>query len=192
MLVSCSHEYSPTCWYGWYGDEAVLLVDDGSGKNLAVVSIPATVVTGYQTYLATNGQEATLEQTLVTLCGIPAAGFFGGASADLIQLRGLLDSLAIETGVSMTNTPTATQRIQALVSYAKPLRKTAMVDTLGKLMGLETSVDGLLAKLEHVTACAGYDAGAFMTIDNTTDWERTRNWLELWLRQVLASVQRSK
>lgn len=190
-LVSCSQENPPVCRYGWFEDEVLLLLQSGDGKSLVTVAIPSEVVTGYQAYLAANGQSVSLEQAMVDLYSIPSHGFFGGTSADLVQLRGLLDSLAIETGVSMTSVPTATQRIQALILYAKPLRKTAMVDTLGKLAGMD-AVDGMLGELEQVTACAGYDAGDFITMDNTMDWERTHRWLTIWLQQVLASVQRSR
>lgn len=191
LLVSCAQEKPPECRYGWFEDEVLLLLQSGDGKSLVTVAIPSEIVTGYQSYLAMVGQPVSLEQAMVDLCSIPSHGFFGGTSADLVQLRGLLDSLAIETGVSMTSVPTATQRIQALILYAKPLRKTAMVDTLGKLAGMD-AVDGMLGELEQVTACAGYDAGDFITMDNTMDWERTHRWLTIWLQQVLASVQRSR
>lgn len=190
-LTSCSQEKPPVCRYGWFEDEVLLLLRSGNGSSLATVSIPAEVVVGYQAYLSATGREVSREQALVDLCGFPSYGFFGGTASDLSRLRSLLDSLAIETGVSLTSAPTATQRIQALVMYVKPLRKTAMVDTLGKLAGM-AAVDGLFEELEKVTACVGYDAGGFITIDNTTDWERMRQWLSLWLQQALASVQRSR
>lgn len=187
LLVSCSGDNPPSCRYGWFGDEALLLLQSGDGRSLAVVSLPAAVVTGYRDHLAAEGRELTFEQTFPVLCGFPATGFFGGTATDLARLRGLLDSLAVETGVSLTQNPTATQRIQALVSYAKPLRKTAMVDTLGTLAGFD-GADGLFGELERVASCAGYDAGEFIAIDGTMDWERTQRWLSLWLQQVLDSL----
>ncbi len=190
-LSSCSEEKSSVCRYGWFGDEVLLLLQSGDGRSLVTVSIPTGAVDGYQAYLSASGREVSREQALVDLCGFPSYGFFGGDVSDLSRLRSLLDGLAIETGVSLTSVPTATQRIQALVMYMEPLRKTAMVDTLGKLAGVD-AVDGLFDELRKVTACAGYDAGGFIIIDNTTDWERTRQWLALWLRQALASVQRSR
>ncbi len=191
VLASCSSEPPPVCRYGWFGDEVLLLVRTGDGTGLVTVSLPVGAVAGYRSYLAANGREVSMEQAAIDLFNLHSYGLFGGTPSDLSSLRGLLDSLAIETGVSLTDTPTATQRLQALVSYAKPLRKTAMVDTLGKLAGIDAA-DGLFNELEKVTACAGYDAGGFITIDNTTDWERMRQWLTLWTRQALVSVQRSR
>lgn len=191
LLVSCFRQSSPVCRYGWFAGEAVLLVSSSDGKSLVTVSLPADVVAGYWNYLTESGREATLQQAMVELCGIPAAGYFGGTETDLARIRDLLDSLAIETGISLTASPTATQRIQALVSYAKPLRKTAMVDTLGTLSGI-SAADGLFEELERVTSCAGYSVNEFISIDDTTDWQVIGPWLSLWIRQALAAVQRSR
>ncbi len=183
-LVGCSAEKEPTAWYGWFENTAVVFTFSADGESLSVISVPGEVVTGYGTALGVS----TIQEALVSLVGVPSAGFFTGSAQAFSQIRSILDDMAIERGY-MGNAAVP-QRVQVLVGHAGALRKTPLADTLGRLAGI-ADIDGMLQKLEKVQAFSGFDAKDLITLDDRTQWELLGRWFTSWTRQGLASVQRS-
>ncbi len=180
MLCGC-HDPSPKAMYGVYGEEASF-VSWMEGDSLAVLFVSPFMLASY-------AEETGLDevQALQNLCGLSSEMVMEGTASSFALLRNLSGALVVATQDVEGKDVDDQMRLQALARGAKDLRKTSLADTLTSITGLADP----FSFLESVTQVLVLDLTDLVSLDEHTDWEYLKAYLESYIEEVKRFQRRS-
>ncbi len=159
------------CYYGYFGEKAVLLLYSSSKNTLYGVNVP---VDSIALWGRANGIES-MSASMLSYVGLHEDGFMKGNAQVLAAVEDILDALSSKSG----HTPQS--RLEVLVSRQELLRNSELIDNMNRLCG--TDFSGLIHAIEGKSVSVRYlDIAPYLTNE---DIYYSKDYFSRWLAHVL-------
>ncbi|MXI85736.1 hypothetical protein [Sphaerochaeta halotolerans] len=173
LFVGCAHDPS-TAYYGLFEDEAAIIAFE-AGDTLFMVVLPWSLISKHA-----EQTDCSPAEVLQELGGMEPQLVVEGEGRELVRIRDLLTTLAVDTTDRTLREVDGQARLEALKAGAPYLRKTGLADTLSHTCpGLDAF--SLLQQIEQFRV---YDLRSVFKEDTVVDWQQLKSHMTLYLKQI--------
>lgn len=159
------------CYYGFFGDKAVLILYSSSKNTLYEVNVPIDQITLWG---RANGIES-MSSSMLSYVGLREDGFMKGNSQVFAAVQDILDALS--PGAEHTQE----SRLEVLVTRQELLKNTELIENMNRLCG--TDFSSLIRAIEGKSLSVRYyDISSYLRSD---DIYYSKDYFSRWLAHVL-------
>ena len=169
-FTSCS-EKTDVCYYGYFGNTAMLLVYSSLNNSLYEILIPVEQIILWG---RANGID-NIVNAMRSYVSLPEDGFMSGNSQVLAAVRDILTALSNDRAEDNVS------RLRVLTDRQELLSNTRLIDNLNRLCGTDFSKLTQALKNGNIEVHC-FDTGIFL---DTEDIVYSQSYFHRWLAQVL-------
>lgn len=169
-LTSCA-EKKDVCYYGCFGNTAMLLIYSSRSNSLYEINIPVEQIILWG---RANGIE-NMGSAMRSYVALREDGFMSGNAQVLTAVRDILTALSNE------KTPDSLARLRVLTDRPELLSNSRLIDNMNRLCGTDFSALTQALKNNNIEVRC-FDAGTFL---DTDDIVYSQSYFRRWLGQVL-------